>query len=474
MMGPIGSGKTTILRKIIRLFGLQDYVYINRDYYFQKYYLNTYGNSKEIYDRTKSFFNYKLEQACDQGKDIILELVGKDNKIELINDMIAKSYNVTVLYVDVKELEICLNRIKIREEKSGYKIPIQLVEDRYITSRYYFRRLIPIVDHAYYIDNSADFNSTNHMLVVRTGVEEMYKLISVDCDGTLLNNEKKITEATIRSIQNAKSKGMKIVIASARPFYRLMKYLKILDLIDDTQYTIAFNGSLVVNNGTEKVIFSENLSTEEIHCLMDESKKYNPKVFLYTKTGIISNEDDEEYRRRNPDSNFEVKDFSTLDFDEIKIYKFVFVNTPENIGKVRTKILSDLDGKYEATSSVPQFIEVVKKGITKSRALTMIGKELDISCEEMIAFGDEDNDIPMMNYVGLSIAMGNATQKVKDTAKMVTATNDEDGVAKALDKLLTDPDPMIEQMADACIDDYADVDESDAEIIQKEMKHDHN
>lgn len=260
----------------------------------------------------------------------------------------------------------------------------------------------------------------------------MYKLIALDCDGTLLNSRKEITVDVVAAIDAAKSSGFKIVLASARPFYRLRPFVEKLGLLSDNQYTIAFNGGLVVNNTESSILFSCGFLNDQIQELLLIGRKFGTTIFMYSKDGILSNVSDDEYKRRNSDVNYRVVDLFNLDLSDIEIYKIAYVNTPEDTQVLRGKLPKNLYDKYEISSSVPQFIEIVSKGITKSEALERIGNKLNINSTEMVAFGDQDNDIPMLNYVGLSMAMGNATDEVKRCSDYITMTNDENGVAHAI------------------------------------------
>lgn len=261
----------------------------------------------------------------------------------------------------------------------------------------------------------------------------MYKLIALDCDGTLLNSRKEITERTVSVINVAKSAGLKIVLASARPFYRLRPFVDKLGITSDDQYSIAFNGGLIVNNTELNILFSGGFTNSQVIELLMLGNEYKTAMFLYSKDGIFSNVNDEKYKKRNPEVNFSVVDLLNFDFSNIQIYKIAYVNSPEKTQVLRGKLPSYLYNKYEISSSVPQFVEFVSKGITKSGALEYVGKKLNITSSEMVAFGDQDNDIPMLRYVGLSVAMGNATEEVKSCSDYTTTSNDEDGVALAIE-----------------------------------------
>ena len=261
----------------------------------------------------------------------------------------------------------------------------------------------------------------------------MFKLIVLDCDGTLLNNKKEITERTSSVLMKLISKGVKVMIASARPFYRLKPILK--DLGTDTcdQYTISFNGSLITNNTESETVFSGGFSAKQAREVVSIGNSFKTNMFLYARNAVFSNVNDEKYKRKNPDVIFNVVDFTDFDFDNIEIYKIAYVNTPEETLKLRANLPDKLFMNYEISSSVPQFVEIVPKGITKAGALKLVEQKLEVTAEDIIAFGDQDNDIPMIDYAGCGVAMGNSPNILKERATFVTTSNDEDGVAIALE-----------------------------------------
>lgn len=261
----------------------------------------------------------------------------------------------------------------------------------------------------------------------------MYKLIVLDCDGTLLNSSKIITERTKKALTYVVAKDVKVMIASARPFYRLKPILSELGINVDNQFTIAFNGALVVNNTESEVLFSKGFNYEQIREIIEMGNLFSTKMFLYSKDAIYSNIDDEKYRKKNPDVNFNVVSLEELDYTKIPIYKIAYVNTPEETIKLRSKLPAHIFEKYEVSSSVPQFVEIVNKGVTKAGALALIQGRMGVKASEVLAFGDQDNDIPMLKNAGGSVVMGNASDDIKAYATFVTKSNDEDGVAVAIE-----------------------------------------
>ena len=262
----------------------------------------------------------------------------------------------------------------------------------------------------------------------------MYKLIAIDCDGTLLTDKKQLTERTINSIKKASEK-VKIVISTARSFYRVEEYLRNMNLLNNDQYTICFNGGSIVNNGNQKEIESHTFLEENIEELIELSRQLETQILLYAYNCLIVEEIPKKFKN-NKKINFEIVKMKQLEIKKYNIYKVVFVDESERIIKMRKALSKEILEKYEVTSSVPDYIEFVPKGITKHKALENLCNILGIEKNEVMAIGDAENDIKMIQFAGLGIAMGNADNNVKNVANDITDSNNEDGVAKAIEKYI--------------------------------------
>lgn len=262
----------------------------------------------------------------------------------------------------------------------------------------------------------------------------MYKLIALDCDGTLLNDNKELTEKTIETIKKA-SNQVKIVLATARAFYRVEQYLTTMDLLKDGQYTICFNGGSIIENESKKEIQSCAFETENLKELIKLSKEFKTQILLYSSNSLIVEYIPKIYEN-NKKINFEIIKMEDLNVKYKLIYKVVFLNEPEKIKEIRKLLPEEIKNKYEVTSSVPEYIEFVPKGIKKEEALQILCNKLDIQRDEVIAIGDAENDVGMIKFAGIGIAMGNADDITKSIADDVTDSNNNDGVAKAIIKYL--------------------------------------
>jgi Cof subfamily protein (haloacid dehalogenase superfamily) len=246
-----------------------------------------------------------------------------------------------------------------------------------------------------------------------------YRMMVLDLDGTLLNSEKVITPKTKDALMRI-SDHVKIVLASARGFYRIREYTEVLQIADHDNYTIAYNGSVVCRNDGN--ILLNNCLPKDKTTVLTKYAVRHPEAewFYYTDHGRISLNDIsdcEKYLAAN------------------SIYKMICTTSAEEIRKIRNQLPEAFFHEFQITSSEPTRIEFVKYGITKDKAIQLLCETLNISREETIAVGDGENDVPMIRWAGCGIAMGNAPDGVKKEADMITADNDHDGIADFIEQL---------------------------------------
>ncbi len=269
----------------------------------------------------------------------------------------------------------------------------------------------------------------------------MYKLVAIDLDGTLVTDEKELMPKTIEAIKEASKKGVKIMISSGRSFYRLEKYIDALGLRKENQCTICFNGGMIVENTTKEILYSKNLEPEEIKELIQLGKTLELPIMIYTKNTHYVEKVPEVVEKNK--KNLKGMNLKKVRFDEINfneeinyIYKVCFIDNPKTIIEKRKEIPKEFFERYEITSSVPEYLEIVKKGIKKSEAIKFVMEKYHIKQEEVMAIGDGENDVEMLSFAGLGIAMENASDFVKEFANVVTTSNNHDGVANAIEKYI--------------------------------------
>lgn len=274
----------------------------------------------------------------------------------------------------------------------------------------------------------------------------MYKLVAIDLDGTLLDSAKEISVRNKKAIAYAIEKGVKIVVCSGRVYTGARLYAK---QIGSMAPIIACNGAIITENIDGKIIYSNYLQTADCIKVIDIFHKHDLYFHVYAdntmyteKLGYTSQKYYEKNKLLPPEDRVDieiVKDMTTT----VKslpghVLKFVAVSD-DNI-----KLLKSSRAEIEQIKSIDVMssnynnIEVLNKGVNKGQALKKISEHLNINPSEMIAIGDNENDISMFNIAGLSIAMENGEDFAKEAANYVTASNDDDGVALAIEKFVLD------------------------------------
>lgn len=265
-----------------------------------------------------------------------------------------------------------------------------------------------------------------------------YKLIALDIDGTLTNSKKEITPATRYAILEAQKAGKIIVLASGRHPVGVEPIAKELLLDRYGGYIMAFNGGKIINCATGQTIVSKLFPKEYIADIVGVLKNSNITINTYDDKKIYSDKKVNDYTYVERDvlktDMVTVDDFvSAITFD---INKILLAGEPDEIDEY-AKILSDrYDGLLDVYKSAPYFLEIMPFGVTKGSMMPMLLEKLNISREETMAFGDHYNDITMIGYAGMGVAMGNAESDVKKIADYICESNDDDGVAKTFEKYI--------------------------------------
>ena len=266
----------------------------------------------------------------------------------------------------------------------------------------------------------------------------MYKLIALDMDGTLLTTDKKVSERTEAAIKAAEGKGVKIVLASGRPLIGINRYLEELELIKGEDYVLSFNGGLVQNTKTEEIVSKVSLKGSDLKYIYEISKELNINIHAFSaKDGLITPKNSQ-YTEHEAEINgidINIKDFNEVD-DEEDIIKVMMIDPQEILDPAIERLPKEVYEKYSVFKSSPFFLEFTHKEVDKGLGLKRLGEYLGIKKEEIIACGDAGNDLSMVKYAGLGVAMDNAVSEVKEAADYITASNDEDGIAKVIEKFI--------------------------------------
>ncbi|RHJ91321.1 Cof-type HAD-IIB family hydrolase [Parabacteroides bouchesdurhonensis] len=266
-----------------------------------------------------------------------------------------------------------------------------------------------------------------------------YKLLVLDVDGTLLNDNKEITPRTQAALLKAQQMGVHVVLASGRPTNGVMPLAKALELNHYGGFILSYNGGQIINAQTGELLFEKRVNPEMLPYIDKKAQKNNFAIFTYHKDYIITNRPDNEHIIQEAAlSNMEIRgvdDFvEAVDFSPCKC---VLVSDDEEaLVGLENHWKKRLDGVLDVFRSEPYFLEVVPRFIDKGNTLGVLLSKLALSPEEVIAIGDGVCDVTMLQGAGLGIAMGNAQDSVKACADVTTLTNNEDGVAMAIEKAI--------------------------------------
>ncbi|WP_143316179.1 sugar-phosphatase [Clostridium sp. HBUAS56017] len=266
----------------------------------------------------------------------------------------------------------------------------------------------------------------------------MYKIIALDMDGTLLNDEKVITDKTKNALIEARKKGVKVVLASGRPVDGLKRYLNELELVEDNEFVLSYNGCLVQKTKGEEIICEVGLTGKDLHYAYELSRQLGVNIHAFSPTrGLITPKVSKytEVEANINDIDIRVCDFNTIEEDE-HIVKIMFIDEPEILDKAIASLPSEIYERYNVVKSTPYFLEIINKESGKGVGLKALADYLDIPSKEIIAVGDAGNDLDMIEFAGLGVAMGNATEKIKEIADYITGKNTEDGVLEVVEKFI--------------------------------------
>lgn len=276
-----------------------------------------------------------------------------------------------------------------------------------------------------------------------------YKLVCIDMDGTLLNSKKTVSEANKNAIKKAHQLGINIVITTGRIYENAAFYSKLIGV--KSSPVIASNGAIIKENDKDSVIYKRSLSIENIRTIMNICNKHKvktnfntPNSFicrskfvymlvnkLFLKSMSIANEGkiNMEYMKNNDEL---IKKLEQNCKDIIKC-EIIHINT-KRISALKEELqeLNDI----EVVSSSKHNIEITAKLVSKGKAVEALTNYYNIKREEIITIGDSENDLSMIEYGGLGVAMANASEEIKRRADYITDTNDNDGVAKVINKFI--------------------------------------
>ena len=269
------------------------------------------------------------------------------------------------------------------------------------------------------------------------------KLISIDVDGTLINRQGDLTPATRSALQRAADAGIHVTLNTGRPLSESRALLKALPMM---RYVVLCTGAEVRDLQTGETIARHGLTNEENRRLYDLLSPLDGmiQIFnefdgkLYNRAWDLARADrfcPPNLAKMCRETHVAVADLDAFMDGYTGTASKIHLFFPNHEEKLKAAAL--LKGlPFFVSESVPNDIEVMPLGVDKGTGLSALAEYLNLTPAEVMAVGDGENDLAMLRYAGLSVAMGNACDTVKKTARVVTESNDEDGLAKAVERVL--------------------------------------
>lgn len=262
----------------------------------------------------------------------------------------------------------------------------------------------------------------------------MIKLVATDIDGTILIPEGEFTAEVKSCINNLSSRGVKVVLVTGRMNAAAQLIAKELNL--DTPI-VSYQGGLVTNG--ETTLYERYLTKKQAEDIIDWAKEENIHLNLYNDDVLYSESDDYEIKRYCSIQHIEYKltDFSSLNKDKVNKILAIDYNNPEKIDKLEKDLNKRFPDLY-IVKSTPYFLEFSNKEASKYCAVKFLQKYWKLKDDEILTIGDQNNDIELLRAGGIKVAMGNATDELKDCADYITDTVHNNGFVKAIDKFCGD------------------------------------
>lgn len=293
-------------------------------------------------------------------------------------------------------------------------------------------------------------------------------LLALDLDGTLLTTDKRLSARNLEAVSRAQQGGTTIVLASGRHPRSMARFADALHLRERGGYVVAFNGAQLIDYASGRTLFSQHLPAEAVPRLVGWARRYDLPILSFRGDTIITEHPEDHYVVENAANNrLDVEGVDDLAAALLALYsadgvgsgigvldggegrvvastmcplgppaKCLLPGPPELLPEVEAAMRADLEGVVDVYRSAPHYLELVPLGVNKGNTLGRLLSLLGRTCEDLIACGDQDNDISMIHLARLGVAMGNAAANVQAAADIVAPTCDEDGVAHIIERYL--------------------------------------
>lgn len=263
------------------------------------------------------------------------------------------------------------------------------------------------------------------------------KMITIDLDGTLLRSDGTVSDHTVEVLQAARKKGVVVAISTGRMYTTASPYGKRLGLGDSPM--ILFAGGLIQTIETKKKLFEHPIPVDDTLALLALAKQHDWQIQTYIDDVLRVAKDEPLIREYEAATHCKAvicgdAFYTTVPSGSNKMLLRGYSH--EELVEKKALIEKELPGRYMICFSEPTFLEVMPKGIDKGVGIEKLGEVYGIDVENIMALGDSQNDIDMLKAAGFPVVMANASDEIKQYAKHITLSNNEDGVAAAVEQFV--------------------------------------
>ncbi|MBG9982036.1 HAD family hydrolase [Aerococcaceae bacterium DSM 111020] len=262
-----------------------------------------------------------------------------------------------------------------------------------------------------------------------------YKCLVVDVDDTLINDTFVIPERTKKALIDFQEKGYQLVLASGRPMEGMLEEARELLLDKYGSYVISFNGATITKMDSMERLFEKHLEMEDQEALLTFFKENNLATLTYHNGKIIIDHENVHTHVESELTGMPMEYDATF-FEELTqpMLKFIGVGDEKIVKQLEAELGGQFGQSCNAVTSKPFYLEVFHKDVSKGQTLEHLAEILDIDMEEIVAVGDGNNDISMIQQAGVGIAVENATPELKAVSDDITGSNNDEGLLQVLEK----------------------------------------
>jgi hypothetical protein len=267
-----------------------------------------------------------------------------------------------------------------------------------------------------------------------------YELLVLDVDGTLVNSDKKISEKTRQAVIECQENGVKVAIASGRSTEGIRHQAREIGLDRYGGYVVSYNGGRITNFQTGEVVYDIPLPPGMIHELYDYSLREHTGLLTYHGGSIIAHSDTDPYITVDARA-CDIPIYVPKDFHRevtFSVNKCILTGDPEHLEQLEPKAAKDFEGRLSVYRSEGFYLEMMPLGVDKAYGLSKLLQKTGYSRNQLVCCGDGFNDLSMISYAGMGVAMANSPDELKELADYVAPSCDEDGLVDVINRFIKD------------------------------------